>query len=143
MKLRQIAETDVEVLGELEYSNMNEILGSVLDLSRIKTEIINYLSNAWKVLDETGSIAGFYYWEKDEDASVLVSIQVKPEQRGKGYGTLMLEHWESESAKMGFDKLGLAVHTNNPAYEWYRRHGFRYFDEDGPNCHMLIKLLKR
>jgi GNAT superfamily N-acetyltransferase len=104
----------------------------------IKSEILAHLNTAWKVSGDKG-IEGFYYWEQDEDASVLVSIQVTPEYRGKGCGNRMLAHWESEARKHGFNKLGLAAHTHNPAYDWYKRHGFTYFDEDGPECHMLIR----
>ena len=142
MEIKRISRNDIDVLSKVEYENMVEMIGQGLSLEKIKQEIANRIDNAWKIEDNDKNILGFYYWEKDEDASVLVSIQVRENDRNKGYGTLMLKHWESEALKNQLFKLGLAVHTNNPAYSWYTRQGFEYCGDDGPDCHMMIKEIR-
>ena len=88
-------------------------------------------------------VVGFYYWCHEEDTSVLLSIQIQKQFQSKGYGSLLLRHWENEAVKHCCSKLGLAVHTINKAYDWYLKRGFKYLDEDGPNCHMMIKEINK
>ena len=53
------------------------------------------------------------------------NFYVKPEFRGKGYGTQLMEYTMEQHRALGFKEMGLTVHTYNPRAEaFYRRYGF-------------------
>lgn len=53
------------------------------------------------------------------------NFYVKPEWRGKGYGSKLIEYNMAQHRKLGYNEMGLTVHTNNPRAEaLYKKFGF-------------------
>ena len=63
--------------------------------------------------------AGFVMWTPDPayraDAATLVTIQVRPECRRRGYGRTLLGVFAEQGTKAGYRLLHLGVHKDNPA----------------------------
>ena len=61
----------------------------------------------------------------------LVALYIEENERGKGFGSYLLEHGRAESAKLGFKILYLS--TGHVGY--YEKYGWRYighgYDVDG------------
>ena len=72
-------------------------------------------SETW-VIEEQGSVAGFYSFAGE----TLAAIFVDPDCQGKGLGKQLLNH-----AKSGRKHIELAVYTENkPSHAFYCKHGF-------------------
>ncbi len=129
---------DIDTLAEIEFANMSRFIEphAEWNLASVRKSIRENLDRAWTLADP--DVTGFYYWAPDEDCAVLLSIQVREAFQGKGYGTELLNHFQEQAEEHGFNKLGLAVHRKNRAYEWYTRHGYQYVEDDGPDCHVLV-----
>lgn len=53
------------------------------------------------------------------------NFYVKPEWRGKGYGSKLMAYSIEQHRKLGYKEMGLTVHTNNPRAEaMYKKFGF-------------------
>lgn len=132
---------DIGTLAEIEFANMSRFIEPHDEWNPefVRKSIRENLDRAWVLAGP--DVSGFYCWAPDKDCAVLLSIQVREALQGKGYGTKLLNHFQGQAEEHGFYKLGLAVHRKNRAYEWYTRHGYQYVEDDGPDCHVLIKEL--
>jgi GNAT superfamily N-acetyltransferase len=56
----------------------------------------------------------------------VVDLHVKSDERGKGYGTLMIQECERRVIEKGFSMLGMAVNKNPhcPAQKLYKKLGY-------------------
>lgn len=64
-------------------------------------------------------------YEQDVARGVVQNIYVRPERRGEGIGTALLERAESMLAAAGVDVVTLdAMAENEAARRFYRRHGY-------------------
>jgi ribosomal protein S18 acetylase RimI-like enzyme len=79
--------------------------------------------------------AGFVIWMPDPayraDAATLVTIQVLPEYRRRGYGRALLGVFAEQGAKAGYRLLHLGVHKDNPARALYEQAGYQPAGSDG------------
>ena len=79
--------------------------------------------------------AGFVIWMPDPayraDAATLVTIQVRPEYRRRGYGRALLGVFAEQGAGAGYRLLHLAVHEGNPARALYEQAGYQRAGSDG------------
>jgi GNAT superfamily N-acetyltransferase len=57
----------------------------------------------------------------------LAGVYVKPEHRGRGVGSALVQHAVAEAAKMGIKRLYLYT---NPAKEFYEKLGWRHVADD-------------
>ena len=73
--------------------------------------------------------AGFVIWMPDPayraDAATLVTIQVRPECRRRGYGRTLLGVFAEQGAESGYRLLHLGVHKDNPARALYEQAGWQ------------------
>lgn len=76
------------------------------------------------VVEDGGVLAGYCFWEVVNEAAVLASIYVLPEQRQRGLGRVLLDQYISDAQSRGFAKLTLGVIHNNPARFLYESAGF-------------------
>ena len=131
--------SDLPALADLEFRNMSPYFGKGhhFSIGSVSQVIAEHLSRAWIIPDVIPP--SFYYWEPDDGCAVLLSIQVESAHRGRGHGSALLAHFEAQASAAGSSELGLAVHTANPAYAWYLRHGYAFVELDGPDCHVLLK----
>lgn len=142
MNLEPAIINDIDSFVTIEFSNMTPLFQTnpEWNIDFVQKSVHENLSRAWKLVEN--GLLGFYYWVPDEDCAVLLSIQVSKALQSNGHGSQLLEHFEAQARKYGYSKVGLTVHTNNPAYNWYLKNGFKYIENDGPNCHVMIKKLK-
>ncbi|WP_158587390.1 GNAT family N-acetyltransferase [Neobacillus notoginsengisoli] len=99
----------------------------------------------WKsyvLLDEEGEVSGFYLAQYKDSAGYLSQMFVSGKLRGKGYGKLLLDHFEQELGEPGFYVLQ-ASGMNETAVAFYERNGYdilrTYQDENGDPRYFMIK----
>ena len=73
---------------------------------------------------ESGEAAGFVLSRQALDEEELLLIAVRPEQRGRGLGRLILERYAERARQRGVRRIFLEMRANNPAHALYRRCGF-------------------
>jgi ribosomal protein S18 acetylase RimI-like enzyme len=74
-----------------------------------------------------------------EDTPEL-SIAIKPEGRGKGIGSKLMEALIAEAKKQGFNALSLSVDPTNAAARLYKRLGFIEIGMEGTSAVMKVNL---
>lgn len=62
------------------------------------------------------------FWDEIPFMNMLYFLE---EYRSKGYGTQMVEFWESEMIKNGYDKDMTSSQANESAQHFYRKLGYR------------------
>ena len=83
-----------------------------------------------KVIDEGNGkqVGETWYHAYEEGGKVRFWVDwlwTDPQQRRRGYATAILQHLSHEAAKMGADRIGLYVFTDNPnAMALYTKLGF-------------------
>jgi ribosomal-protein-alanine N-acetyltransferase len=82
------------------------------------------------VLEVASAPVGYAMWADVGGAATLVTIHVSPEQRGRGWGTLLLRWFTSDAAAAGYRTGKLGVHQRNGARALYERNGFRRVGSD-------------
>jgi ribosomal protein S18 acetylase RimI-like enzyme len=92
---------------------------------------------AWLRLFPAGE-RGFGY--VDERTPEL-SMAVRPERRGLGIGTTLLERLCGEARERGFDRVSLSVDVRNPAVRLYRRLGFEV-EAEADQAYTMVKDLR-
>ena len=80
------------------------------------------------------AFGGFFMWAvaADEDAAVLVTIQVLPEFRRRGFALGLLQVFQELVWAAGLSAIKLGVHERNPARRLYAKAGYRVVGRDGP-----------
>lgn len=71
-----------------------------------------------------GSAAGFVLSRQALDEEELLLLAVRPEERGVGLGTALLDRYFTAAARRGVRRIFLEMRANNPAHSLYRRCGF-------------------
>jgi ribosomal protein S18 acetylase RimI-like enzyme len=78
-----------------------------------------------------------YGYVNDETPELVMAVM--PEYRGRGIGTVLLEHL-FEKAKATYKSVSLSVWKVNPAFRLYQRFGFEVVEELEDEVVMLKKL---
>ena len=87
---------------------------------------------AWvRIMDDYGHL--------DDDTPSL-AIALKPEYRGMGIGTCLLENMLCLLREKGYQQLSLSVQKANPAMRLYMRLGFKVVEDKGEECLMCHRL---
>jgi ribosomal protein S18 acetylase RimI-like enzyme len=80
-------------------------------------------------------VAGFMIWTPApayrDGAATLVTIQVLPDYRRRGYGRVLLGVFAEQAAAAGCRLLHLGVHRDNPARALYEQVGYQPVGRDG------------
>jgi [ribosomal protein S18]-alanine N-acetyltransferase len=71
-----------------------------------------------------GAAAGFILSRQALDEEELLLLAVRPEERGRGLGTALLERYFLAAARRGARRIFLEMRANNCAHSLYRRAGF-------------------
>ena len=86
-----------------------------------RSEVYSY----FVLVDEKKNVSGYYGTMNISGDGELLTIAVKTEHRGKGYGELMLRSAVLSAALKGSTKMFLEVdETNKPAIGLYAKFGF-------------------
>ena len=83
-----------------------------------------YLVYAGSDARNEASPAGFIAFYPKKDCMYLSKLYLYKEERGKGYGRLMLEFVIGEAEKLGLPAVELNVNINNPTVQVYEKMGF-------------------
>ncbi len=98
----------------------------------------------WKafVLLEDNELSGFYLAQYKDEAGYLSQMFVSGKLRGKGYGKILLDHFEQGVKEPGYYVLQ-ASGMNEAAVTFYERNGYiiirPYEDENGDPRYLMIK----
>ena len=76
------------------------------------------------VARQSDAIVGFSLARRILDEAELLLIAVRPECRGTGIASRLLEHFVAQQQQAGVNSLHLEVRGSNPAVELYAKHGF-------------------
>lgn len=96
-----------------------------------------------------GVVVGYVLVEIEKDTGHIISLNVDPSYRRKGFATALMGAAESHCRQQKVKKLQLEVHVDNPAQLLYFNLGYRPsgFEEgyygNGDNALVMTKLLKR
>jgi ribosomal protein S18 acetylase RimI-like enzyme len=74
---------------------------------------------------EPAAFASFSLLYPDEKIYKLNKLYIHPAQQGKGFGKLLLEEIVRRIQPLGATALDLNVHRENPAKNFYQKHGFQ------------------
>lgn len=100
----------------------------------------------WKsfVLLDEGEVAGFYLAQYKDSAGYLSQMYVSGKLRGKGYGKLLLNHFERGVVGQGYCILQSSG-INESAVAFYQRNDYdilrTYEDENGDPRYLMIKFV--
>jgi ribosomal protein S18 acetylase RimI-like enzyme len=80
-------------------------------------------------------VAGFVIWSPTpayrDGAATLVTIQVRPGYRRRGYGRILLGVFAEQAAAAGHRLQHLGVHKDNPARALYEQAGYQRAGNEG------------
>lgn len=75
-------------------------------------------------LSREGAAGGFVLSRQALDEEELLLFAVRPEQRGRGLGTRLLQNYCLAAKNRGVRRIFLEMRANNPVRSLYRRTGF-------------------
>jgi ribosomal protein S18 acetylase RimI-like enzyme len=81
----------------------------------------------WFLVERDGDlVACALHWKESQGRGWVKDLVVRTSERGRGFGTALLQHGFREYAKRGADRVGLKVDSTNPtgALQLYERLGF-------------------
>ncbi len=126
IKIRYADLSDKEIL----LNNDSHIKENVCEESIKNNRII--------VLIIDGSFAGWLRWNLFWDEIPFMNmLYVLEEYRGKGYGAQLVEFWENEMIKLGYDKVMTSSQANEFAQHFYRKLGYQDAGSFFPFCNDL------
>ncbi len=78
------------------------------------------------VLWENGRAVGLLrynlFWDNTPFCTMLY---IAPEFQGRGYGRILMEHWEAEMKKKGYGMLLTSTQVDEKAQHFYRKLGYK------------------
>jgi len=76
--------------------------------------------------DGDGELAGFSLFRTVADEAELLLLAVAPDQRRRGIGRMLLDHFMDHARDAGVSRVHLEVREGNPAVIMYRQAGFNF-----------------
>lgn len=121
-----------EAYGDLGFKGLNNALHLFLERPE--------LGFVWMAFDERGAagICVVCYAISTSMGSVVAKlddVSVKPDRRGKGIGTELMDQLKEQLRKEAVTRIDVAVHMENPkARSFYERTGFIRLNEERLSC---------
>jgi N-acetylglutamate synthase-like GNAT family acetyltransferase len=98
----------------------------VVPLLTVRAQAIQ--ENVYMVLEEAGSIVGYYSLEAPQDTSItLENLFIEPAWIGKGCGSALLRHALHKAAEQGYTTVVLESEPN--AVGFYRKMGAEQYSQ--------------
>ena len=113
---------------KIRYANLSDKEILLSNDSHIKENVCeeSIKNNRIIVLIIDGSFAGWLRWNLFWDEIPFMNmLYVLEEYRGKGYGAQLVEFWENEMIKLGYDKVMTSSQANEFAQHFYRKLGYQ------------------
>jgi len=110
------------------------------DEEKLAQELRDQLGTTF-VLESSGIVIAFLRWSQEDDATVLYSVQVHEDHRGRGFGTHLIAEFENRAKKCGARKAVLVVHDGNHSRHLYEHLGYRESGRDGEFAAEMSKQL--
>lgn len=111
--IRYADENDFEQLVQLDHHISPDELKNAIKLYRII------------LLEDSGGLTGWLryglFWDNIPFMNMLYLLEGK---RGQGIGGQLVEYWESEMKRMGYEDVLTSTLSNERAQFFYRRHGY-------------------
>ncbi len=113
MEIRYAESGDLEMISEYDMHISKEELKNAIALKRIILLFIDGKYEGWLRFN--------LFWDNIPFMNLLFILE---EQRGKGYGKKMVEFWEHEMVKQGYQFVMTSTQSNEEAQHFYRRLGY-------------------
>ena len=143
IKFKAISDNDMAFLSELyRTTRWQEVMQAPWD-DQQRIEFLDqqftaqhahyktHYPNAEKLLVCKGTEnIGRIYLDRDENSVCLIDVALLTGHRGHGLGTKLLLELLTE-AQVTDKKVVIHVENFNPAYNWYKKHGFQQIEDKG------------
>lgn len=94
---------------------------------------IREVKTSWGVryyYDEKEYRFALYYYDDEPEAAYLANVDVYPKYRGKGLGNVILAEAEKYAKQHGADTIYLRYLKTSWVGDWYKKHGYKYYNVD-------------
>ena len=113
MEIRYAKPGDIEMISEYDEHVSKEELRNAIAMKRIILLFIGGQFEGWLRFN--------LFWDNIPFMNLLFILE---EQRGKGYGRKLVEFWEHEMVKQGYQFVMTSTQSNEEAQHFYRRLGY-------------------
>ena len=113
MEIRYAKPSDLEMIAEYDDDVSEEVLKDAIAMKRIILLFIDGEYEGWLRFN--------LFWDNIPFMNLLY---LSENQRGKGYGTKMVEFWEREMAEQGFGFVLTSTQSDEEAQFFYRKLGY-------------------
>lgn len=114
MMIRYATSQDYELLRKYDKHVSNEVLMDCIDNNKI---IVMFENNNF-----IGWLRYNFFWDNTPFMNMLYFLE---SERGKGYGTKLVEFWENEMMLKGFKIVLTSTQSNEDAQFFYRKRGYK------------------
>lgn len=114
MMIRYATSQDYELLRNYDKHVSNEVLMDCIDNNKI---IVMFENNNF-----IGWLRYNFFWDNTPFMNMLYFLD---SERGKGYGTKLVEFWENEMLSKGFNIVLTSTQSNEDAQFFYRKRGYK------------------
>lgn len=114
MMIRYATSQDYELLRKYDKHVSNEALMDCIDDNKI---IVMFENNNF-----IGWLRYNFFWDNTPFMNMLYFLE---SERGKGYGTKLVEFWENEMMSKGFKIVLTSTQSNEDAQFFYRKRGYK------------------
>lgn len=134
MIVRKPTLNDLDQIKSVADSNRNS-LGFV-----IIGEFLFSIEKKWMfVIDIDSKICGFInYRHRKDDFTTVYQICVEIQNRGKGYGSLLMDKLVEEAKKYGKKEIRLKSPIENESNRFYKNYGFRIMKEEKGKRNIIL-----
>ncbi|WP_134700504.1 GNAT family N-acetyltransferase [Ammoniphilus sp. YIM 78166] len=135
-------------LYSLNFARMNFDEQFYQNITQWYTEGIQLQDcHSFLLTDELEQLIGFYLFQRNDSTVYLMQMFVEKGYRGKGYGTLLLGHYEQMGKQLGAVSSFLhASQMNQQAVGFYLENRYviidQETDEDGSPRYLMFKNLR-
>lgn len=135
---------DIRFVHALEQSTFGKSFGE----SMLYEEIINNQAAHYALMTNDNERIGYIGLRRLDKGAEITTIALREEDRGKGFGTVLLKYGETVCKRWGVLTLTLEVRPSNKvAHAFYKRHGFhvsatrKNYYNDGEDAYLMTKQL--
>jgi ribosomal protein S18 acetylase RimI-like enzyme len=149
-RLRAARDTDITWLRDLYASTRSDEMAAVPWPDNVKRSFLDqqfalqhthylahYGSADFMVLENKAGSAGRYYLQRNERDYLIVDISLFPALRGKGVGSLLIQHTQNQARSEQRDVCLHVQQFNSGAQKLYARLGFKV--ENAENSYISMR----